>query len=161
MKIIKQLFLFAILLYGSTLQAQTVERSTFDNGGGMVAVGAFSAHTSLGQLFVNHINLGDNQVSEGFIQGNISTLTTLIEHYPELSAEVFPNPTYDHLMVYTSQALSGSNLEFIDYYGQVLLREELIDFKELDISQYIPGVYFLRWVDEKGHVVRQFRIIKM
>lgn len=69
---------------------------------------------------------------------------SLAEH--ELIVEVYPNPVSDRVYI---KGEKGS-IELSDVNGNVLVRGSHHEFSVLDMSNYAPGVYFLKIENEKG-----------
>ena len=64
----------------------------------------------------------------------------------ELIVEVYPNPVIDRVYI---KGEKGS-IELSDVNGNVLVRGAHHEFSIIEMSNYAPGVYFLRIENEKG-----------
>ncbi|NND31241.1 MAG: T9SS type A sorting domain-containing protein [Saprospiraceae bacterium] len=160
MKII-QVLIIAILTVSSIFtKAQSIERFTLDFGGGTAQSGDLSIHYSIGQPFTNTIDLGEVSISEGFIQGELVAMTTAVDYYPEVTAEIYPNPSFDLLRISSSEFLPNSRLFLLDLNGNILLECTFDKNEDLQIGHLPGGSYILRWVDAQHRVVRQFKVIK-
>ena len=69
---------------------------------------------------------------------------------PELSFEIYPNPTSDILNIKT---LSSISVQIIDLQGRVLLAETS---NSLDVSTLQPGQYFVRITSNNGTFTKPF-----
>ncbi len=160
MKII--LFIFtSLFLSVSHIHAQILERSTLDLGGGMAKSDDIILHYSIGQPFVKTFDLMDHVVSEGFIQGFVQVMSTAIDYYPKIEAKVFPNPSYNKIVISANLPIAGSEVVLSDSSGKPMIRRRFQQFTSLEM-QYLPaGQYVLQWLDQERKIVRQFKITKL
>ena len=161
MNFLNTIISIGILCSISKLGAQSLERSTFDIGGGVAKTEQFEVHYSLGQSFVKTVNLGDIVVSEGFIQGSIEEITTPIILFPNMEIGVSPNPSFDFVKIRTSQDLPKSSIMLFDVHGQMVLQRPFEQNMEIEVSQLPAGTYLLNWVNAERQLVRQFKVVKL
>lgn len=76
---------------------------------------------------------------------------------PESSAKIFPNPVQDRFEITTHGTV---NLSVLNVEGRVLLQSRCDRSLTIDISDWKPAVYFIRFTDEKGKTWTE-RIIKL
>ncbi len=75
--------------------------------------------------------------------GNLTGVTTY--HQNEIKA--YPNPVAEQLFVESDEP---GNIIIIDLSGRILLQKEMNGYKEeIDVSDYLPGTYFLKFVSDE------------
>lgn len=90
-------------------------------------------------------------VATNFVHLAIGSLATSISDQDEKDyITLFPNLASDQLNVICFNTICPQNLKIFNRYGQVVLEQQGLfsNIIELDISQLIPDVYFLRLSDE-------------
>ena len=77
-----------------------------------------------------------------------------IQNEKEASVVLFPNPAS---ISFGISNLDGDNAEVLIYSkaGQLILEEKIIENRPIDISQIVPGEYFVLIKTEKFHLIRQ------
>ena len=74
---------------------------------------------------------------------NVTGITTY--HHNEI--KVYPNPVADQLFVESNKL---GNIIIVDLSGRILLQKEMNGYKEvIDVSDYLPGMYFLKFISEE------------
>ena len=78
------------------------------------------------------------------------TLTplTIEEKAPELSIGVKPNPATDYMVV-TANGVESANVRVIDVLGNVVHKSTVSGSKNIDVSEYRNGIYFVM-IESKG-----------
>lgn len=148
-----------MIMLGNVCVAQQGFVVTGDN----VATGFGSVSFSVGQL----ITVSDSTAKGSVLQGiqvpiEIVRIPVGIEKSEqEIVTEPYPNPTFEHVKVSISDALSGPFvLTLIDLSGTIL---ETIHINHheciLSLSRYSAGTYSLR-VDSQGRSIALYSIIK-
>ena len=75
--------------------------------------------------------------------GNLTGVATY--HQNEIKA--YPNPVAEQLFVESDEP---RNIIIIDLSGRILLQKEMNGYKEeIDVSDYLPGTYFLKFVSDE------------
>ncbi len=82
----------------------------------------------------------------------------------DLIVQLYPNPTSGIIKIQSSSLRSEMDMHLIDMNGKVLyeetLRVEQGSFgKQLDLSNYTKGIYFLRFLDEEEQLVKKIVLI--
>ena len=91
----------------------------------------------------------DNLLINDYIEGVESSI------YNDFSSTVFPNPGDQWLVIsYEELHLQSADLDIIDGTGKLVRRlSGIVENKvEIDISDYPPGSYFYRLVDQKSNL---------
>jgi len=78
-------------------------------------------------------------------------LTTSIDHSEKGNpAMLYPNPVEDILHIYSSDRIKSITINNIQ--GNTLLRLDEIEKDQLNVSQLIPGLYFIRFEYDNGYI---------
>ena len=74
---------------------------------------------------------------------NVTGVTTY--HQNEIKA--YPNPVAEQLFVESNES---GNIIIVDLSGRILFQKEMNSYKEeIDVSDYLPGTYFLRFISDE------------
>ena len=78
-------------------------------------------------------------------------IATGVPGYPSSDLQIFPNPVKDFLQLQVDFPFTGQ-IAIYDLSGKIMLSENFENQKDLilDVSDYTPGVYFLRMNGEKA-----------
>ena len=123
------------------------------------------------QLIINNFYLDEDlpvgeyeyYVVTHYTTGCVSDTSNHVEETIELGVKefseeiaIFPNPTTGQLTIDNGQ-LTIDNVEVFDVYGRKLFEQkaEGRKQKEIDISDFRAGVYFVRIITEQGVVVKK------
>lgn len=65
--------------------------------------------------------------------------------------EIFPNPCDQFVNIKLSKKLTKAYIVLISAEGYIIQKSEVIDDDKitLDVSNYTPGAYFVRLIDDK------------
>ena len=133
--------------------------------GGFDKTEFISLEWSLGEIFVETINLSDNIITQGFHQSYFNTSSTLDISQPLenlFNIIVFPNPTNSELNVYISEKLN-IDYSLYDLNGR-LIKQSLsnnINFNiQIDIKNLAVGIYILKLSNSNGLFLEEHKIIK-
>jgi len=70
---------------------------------------------------------------------------------------IFPNPTYDNIIIEDNFYVKNQIISIYDIQGQLLLQQPMLQVKtNINISTFSNGIYFLKVETEKGVVVKKF-----
>ena len=91
---------------------------------------------------------------------NIGDITYIKENDANNYLELFPNPAGDDLKILANYELGNSDILITDIEGRILRKENdnINDRfqKSLNISDILPGVYFVRIQNDKYNIVKKF-----
>lgn len=79
------------------------------------------------------------------------------------SVAIFPNPATDVLNIYTDNKLKVSQISIYNIIGKELTTQTRNNNQEvstLNIAQFAPGIYLIRFNDENGNVVATSKFTK-
>ncbi|MDN3643371.1 T9SS type A sorting domain-containing protein [Lutimonas halocynthiae] len=82
----------------------------------------------------------------------------------DLSIQLFPNPTSGIIKIQTSTVNSDTDMHLINMNGKILYQETLKSQqgnfgKQLDLSNYTKGIYFLRFFSDQEQLVKKIVLI--
>lgn len=99
-----------------------------------------SVDFTVGEVVIFTGTDGSNDVTQGFHQTNWN-FAGVIDHQPEQSALVYPNPTEDQLII-KMENFDGVNFQLTDAAGKIV-REGLLSGTEsqVDVADFAPGNY--------------------
>ena len=82
--------------------------------------------------------------------------STATEESMELKIELFPNPVNDFLTI-NSNDLQLSEIEVISTDGNMLLSKQVnqVNFSNLDLSNFPPGIYFIKIRTRENEIVKK------
>jgi hypothetical protein len=84
------------------------------------------------------------------------------EIVPELALNVFPNPASDVLHIYIVGMPEAGVLEVIDGTGRQQFKKAVVEMlTSLDIQDLQKGIYFVRLLDDRGHLLRAQKFLKV
>lgn len=85
-----------------------------------------------------------------------------VEEASTTGFKIYPNPASDQInIVFDRKPSLNSSLQLLDVQGQDLFTQACSTEKlSVDISNYVPGVYYLRYVSEKNIFFKRFVVMK-
>ena len=150
----KSLLTFILLLFGSHLIAQTVERYSIDSGGASATNGNIEILYTLGETMIAEQSVGNIILSEGFISSSSTTLSIDKDHFLK-EIVIYPNPAREN--IYIKSALPIKKIELYDILGKKVI--ETVHTDKITIAHLAAGIYYLHlYID--GQTVSGKKIIK-
>lgn len=148
-----------VLLVGPLLSLASVfGQQVVSTQGDSYSTSAASIDFTIGEVVINTVSNGSNDLTQGFHQTHWHFLG-LEDAAPELDARVFPNPMGSELHI---QCPLGENLSFslFDAAGRILIAGPLTAEEQiLDVAPLAPGNYLLR-IDHSGEMLKNFKLVK-
>jgi len=114
---------------------------------------------TIGEVVINTVSDGTNDLTQGFHQTNWNFLG-VDDHEQSLDATVFPNPMGSELHIQTA---SYENLTYVlyDAAGRIVAEEKLGSTEtSIDVSAYAPSSYSLVLRNENQEKVKTFKLVK-
>lgn len=151
------------LLVGFSLQAQSLQPGLLSTAGGFVTTSSGSLQWTLGEIAVQTLSSGDQQLTQG-LQQNGMMLTPVFEtEQSSLSIEVFPNPSIQQVQIQRKGVfLPEQHFTLINMLGQIelsgMLRDELT---AIDLNTLAAQIYYLRIFSPAGRQLAVFKIQKI
>lgn len=150
----RNIFVLSVLLITITATAQQVistQGDSYSNANG-------SIDFTIGEVIINTVNEGTNDITQGFHQTNWN-FVGVVDHTPSYEAIIFPNPTEDVLNIKTS-TFENVTYTLFDAQGKLVLQDKLSEEQTpIQVSQLAPGAYSLTLKSETQNL-KTFKLIK-
>ena len=158
---VKTLILFIFFIGSIPIFGQQVVAS----GGQSGSSNDLQASATIGEAIIGSATNADVVSNQGFQQPLAKDLTSIIEISPSLSVEfnLGPNPMTNTLNVFLSDPLECQVI-VMDKKGMVISKINMGQGevrKQIDVSQWISGAYFVQVKDLKGRHLTALPIIKI
>ena len=152
--IMKKLLLIGAIALTSSVYCQEVvstQGESYSNASG-------SIDFTIGEVVINTVSDGTNDLTQGFHQTNWS-FVGLDNHLPSYEAIVFPNPTEEILNVRAS-VFEDVTYTLYDAKGKLVLQDLLsAEQTPIQVSQLAPGNYSLT-LSNQNQNLKTFKLIK-
>jgi len=122
---------------------------------------------TLGEAVIETIMDVSSMLTQGFQQSHYQLMVK--DKNPEQNTflvEVYPVPTHNIVSARVRSTSETAHLivELIDHVGNKIFRQETREVNsnhQIDLSQFPPGVFFLRVTDVQNHQHKIFKVIKI
>ncbi len=113
---------------------------------------------TIGEVVINTVTDGTNDLTQGFHQTNWNFLG--VEDFaPNYEAIIFPNPTEDVLNIRTS-AFENVTYTLYDAQGKLVMQDKLsAEQTPIQVSQLAPGSYSIT-LNNETQILKTFKLIK-
>lgn len=131
------------------------------NSGGSSESGALIQEWTLGEIMVETFSNSNLQLGQGFHQG-YPDVGDFAYEAPGLTIDiqVLPNPVSFQLSIFTD-AQEPLDFQMMDLTGRVVLQQNISGSEAIiDVSALPGALYFLRVLNQKGLLLKTFRILK-
>jgi Secretion system C-terminal sorting domain len=157
---------FLLLPIFCSSQTYSLCMQVIASNGGSGAQGNYNVSWTVGELAVSTLSGTDSKLTQGFHQPDVCTpVSTWNLDLEALSIEVFPNPTNAFLTIrYSDVENAALSLSAFDVLGTQVLSPMPLDTpsgNSLDISNWPPGVYFLKIMDNDSKAATTVRVIRL
>lgn len=124
----------------------------FENSSGSISF-------TLCEPVITTLSEGDNILTQGFHQSEITVIPEYIHPALQFEIAVYPNPAHDYVILKTDQ-ITGLFYILYTIKGEAIQQNILVkDQTEIDFSTLLPSIYFLK-VIEGDKELKTFKIIK-
>lgn len=92
------------------------------------------------------------------VEGSVATFSNVTlsnTNFEKVELSIYPNPTSNLLHIETSQT-DISRVEIFDVQGKRVMQVSATNLSEIDVSQLINGMYFLKVSTSDGELTRKF-----
>jgi len=135
--------IYLIALIPITLFSQKVVPDALSSGGSHHTTVNLNLDGTLGEFIIETIRMNEIQLTQGFHQGKLKISSSTINVGRNTIIKVYPNPTYQVLIIETKLVQSLKIIVF-DLFGNKLINKKLLEQKTfLDLSSFPDGFYFL------------------
>ncbi len=134
------ILLIGTIFLSHPFMAQTIEKFSIDNGGGIFSNQDIQVLSSIGEVYVNEVIVSDISISGGFINPMIES-TLSYNRVLESNIFIYPNPAKN--IIFISGNLS--DIRSIDVYSSLGQHLQIIEtnFNKIDLSKLKSGIYFI------------------
>lgn len=150
--------LLALMLVSIVSSSQSIYKSSIDAGGALAINGDIEMLYTIGNTNIQELAIGDIQMSEGFISGNIFYNTLSVETVENSAFEIslFPNPVSDFFQI--ANLNKEVDIVIFDSTGKEVLRKRNYLSGDIHIEQLSTGVYFIKLIQLNKIITK--RLIK-
>ena len=148
-----------LLLFGAlTLSLNSLGQEVVSTQGDSYTNASGSIDFTIGEVVINTVTDGTNDLTQGFHQTNWNFLG--VEDFaPNYEAIVFPNPTEDVLNIRTS-AFENVTYTLYDAQGKLVMQDKLsVEQTPIQVSQLAPGSYSIT-LNNETQILKTFKLIK-
>ncbi len=130
------------------------------SAGDLADEATISMQWHLGELAIITLSNDDHDITQGFGQHDYIVTSITSPGKNILHVDVYPNPVVETLHIALRQADSPTYLQLFDLNGNLVFRKTLEDdVSFMEMSDFLPGMYFLRIV-QYPFAFAEFKIIK-
>lgn len=148
--------LITLCLLPAICNSQEVISSTgdfFSSSDGSVAF-------TVGEIGIETIATGTNQITQGFHQTSLSPTASIDDKYSNLVVNLFPNPTENNAILDIAD-FYGLNYKVYDLKGQLLQQKQIESKKtEVNLSSFSTGLYLVALYSNENKKINTYKIIK-
>lgn len=142
--------------------SQDAQQYVFSSGGEYSQSPQMTVSWTLGDSFINTVELDDRIYTQGFQQSFLTIREIKKTEILAFDAKVYPNPTRGILNLKMNSTGEPYNVDIYDVLGKLVHSStETRDLIEIDLSSYHAGQYFIRLSSEKQARLSVFEIIKL
>ena len=148
-----------LLLFGAlTLSLNSLGQEVVSTQGDSYTNANGSIDFTIGEVVINTVTDGTNDLTQGFHQTNWNFLG--VEDFaPNYEAIIFPNPTEDVLNIRTS-AFENVTYTLYDAQGKLVMQDKLsAEQTPIQVSQLAPGNYSIT-LSNGTQELKTFKLIK-
>ena len=148
-----------LLLFGAlTLSLNSLGQEVVSTQGDSYTNASGSIDFTIGEVVINTVTDGTNDLTQGFHQTNWNFLG--VEDFaPNYEAIIFPNPTEDVLNIRTS-AFENVTYTLYDAQGKLVMQDKLsVEQTPIQVSQLAPGSYSIT-LNNETQILKTFKLIK-
>ncbi len=152
------LILLMLLLAATTTSAQQVVASSGNSG----SAAGYTVDWTLGEPVIETISGSGNILTQGMHQTKLLVTAISEMEFPGLEVKVYPNPTGRFLKI---EVLQTGNEQFFyeisDITGRKsVLKEMHSNTEDIDMGNFVSGIYFLNVLSQNYKNVKVFKILK-
>ena len=157
--IVQSLTMKKLLLIGAlALSSMTYGQEVISSQGDSYSNATGSIDFTIGEVVINTVSDGTNDLTQGFHQTNWNFLG-VEDHEPNYKAIIFPNPTEDVLNIRTNM-FENVTYTLYDVNGRLVLQDVLSQEQTpIQVSQLAPGAYSLT-LNNQTQNLKTFKLIK-
>ncbi len=155
----RSIVIVSVLLFSATAAvAQQVVASAGNSG----TAAGYTVDWTLGEPVIETISGSGNILTQGFHQTRLLITAISEMEFPGLEIKVYPNPASRFLKIEIVQTGNEQFLyELSDIKGRnTVVREVNSNAAEIDLGDYVPGIYLLRVQNSRQEFVKVVKVVK-
>ncbi len=118
-----------------------------------------SVDFTIGEVVINTLTDGVNDVTQGFLQTNWN-FVDMVDHTPNFEVVIFPNPAEDILNIQTN-SFENITYSIYDALGKLILQDKLqAELTPIPTSNLASGFYTVT-LNEEGRNLKTFKLAKI
>ena len=139
--------------------SQTKSQEIICSGGDYFKNNEGSVSFTIGEPVRDYFAVDKYWLTQGFQQSTIAIITNTKEEDKEISLSVFPNPTYDFIII-SADYCDGLKYQLYSFNGNLLQQGDMVLTEtKLTLSKFPPAIYVLRIIDNLD-ILSTYKIIK-
>ncbi len=160
----KKLILIAFCVFGfGTVFSQITQYQVISTSGDFYKKENASLSWTLGECVTETLVSTNTILTQGFQQSHyyVTAINNVVIN--GLKVNVFPNPSTDYITVSFENRINNQNftIEIFDLQGKILFTDKFeADKAQLNMSQYVSGIYLLKVTDNDNQNSSNFKIQK-
>ena len=124
------------------------------------ASGSNSIDFTIGEVVIETVGDGDNDLTQGFHQTNWN-FVGMDDFDPSFEVKVYPNPT-EHYLIITSSNYANKIYELYDAHGKIISAGHLLDeITTIDTRALLPASYSIRIKNADHLELKTIKLIKI
>ena len=155
------LLLFLISFFSLVVKAQQLSPEVICSATGSVNNGNARIDWVIGETITDLVLNNDvSRLTSGFAQPTY--IITAVKNNLSDNVKLYPNPTKDFLVIQSNNnVLKNMHFEMYDALGKKLNEGNIQDnTTNINCSQLLPAIYYLKLIDNSNQQVQTFKIIK-
>ena len=142
-----------------TMSAQSLSPTVTASGGGSESHGGVSLDWTLGESSITTLSNGNMTLTQGFHQPKLVEIVGVDDYDSSIKVSLYPNPVIESLIITSEE--ENLSFEIYDLNGQLVRQnEKLIGKANIDISSFVPTMYFIH-IRKESKPVKIYKIEKV
>ena len=143
------------------LNAQELSVEVVASSGNTFEQSSASLEWTLGETVVETYSDATATLTQGFHQPTIEVSTSYENPDIDIGINVYPSPFTENLTVELDELKDPVQITFYDVKGNKILVQSMdSNLSTLNLSQFLPGEYFLSVTDKQGKLIKTITVIK-
>lgn len=148
-----------VLLVSLLISFSSIGQEVISNQGETYSNTNGTIDFTLGEVVINTVSSGTNDITQGFHQTNWS-FVGIEDLQPDYEVSVFPNPMETQLLI-QAEKFQGVKYELFDSKGKIVKQAQLVQEEtHIDVQHVSAGAYQLRLTNELNQPLKKFTLIK-
>ena len=129
-------------------------------GGETKSAAEYEVSWTIGEPIIETSSSGSHSLTQGFHQPKL-TVTSAEIFADDLNIEVYPNPTWEFVTIYSERFLENAEYALFSLSGKKLMEGKIMNkTTKLSIENRASGSYLLKLTGENSRPLQTFKIVK-